>query len=287
MSHVHGHRRVALWVRLALPIMAAAAVVSCASPGGSEEIAPSELVTYQPFIAAYVGSAHRMVQQEFDGQLMTNESAVQFFVHLEVAAAKDLLSASMVLDSVVQIEGPSVGMLPAQLDSARGSTFSGTLAPNGQIIDWSGGKSSGSIALQLGDQYLSGLLPVMPVGGVEEGTAWSDTVETVANIGGVEEAEVRAVRDHRAVGWSELAGARVLEIETESRYTFSGSGSQMGQPFAVDGAGTKWSTHYVTVDGRYLGSISADTTRAEADLTEAGIVIPVTMIRSDSIMKTP
>lgn len=263
------------------------AVAACASPRpAAEEPVPSALVVYQPFDAAYQGITRRTIQQKFDGQVVTNESGMNFFLQIQLAAAEDFLLASFVIDSVTQVHGLEGPMVRAQIDSARGASFSGSLSSDGMIGDWQGGESAGMIAQQLSDQILSDFFPRLAAGGVEPGFTWSDTVHTTANVGGVENS-IEAVRDHRATDWTEFGGQPALEILTDSRYTYGGAGVQVGQEFTIEGTGVRHSSHYLTAGGSYLGTISADTSNAEAEIISAGIVIPVKQIRSDSIIKMP
>jgi len=246
-------------------------------------VTPAESLTYQPFAAAYAGAAHRILEQEFDGQTVTTEAGMHFFMNTELVRAGDMLSATIVLDSIVWVRGPSSGMLRSQLDSARGATFNATIAPNGEASDWIGGEQSGSVALQLAQEYFANLLPVLPSAGIADSAWWIDTVQTTASIGGVDDAHVEAVREHRALGWTEIHGQNALEIQTESRYSFNGSGSQVGQPFTIEGTGTEHVRQFVAADGRYLGLLSTDTLQAEAELPDAGITIPLRQIRTDTL----
>ena len=272
------------WMALSV---CAAFISACASPPQTiEEPVPSALILYQPFEASYQGSTHRTIQQEFDGQIVTNESGMVFFLRTQVAAAESLLSAAFVIDSITHVQGLEGPMVRAQIDSARGAAFSGSLSPTGNIDGWEGGESSGAIAQQLSSQFLHNFFPRIAAGGIEPGSTWSDTVVTTANIGGVENL-IESVSNHRALSWTEFAGEPALEIQTDSRYTFSGTGVQVGQEFTLEGAGTRHTSHYLTAGGSYLGSISADTSDAEAAIINAGIVIPVKQIRSDSIIKQP
>jgi hypothetical protein len=261
--------------------------VACSRTVASDAVTPDDRLTYQPFAASYVGAAHRIVEQEFNGQTVTTEAGMHFFMRTELVRAGDKLGATIVLDSVVWVQGPSSGMLHARLDSARGATFTAVVAPNGHTTEWGGGETSGSVAMQLAEEFFSNLLPVTPAEGLADGVAWSDTVQTTANIGGVEDALLEAVRQHHAAGWTDYHDERALEIQTESRYTFSGAGSQVGQPFTIEGTGSRRARQFVAADGRYLGALSVDTLQAQAALSDAGITIPVRQIRTDTLTQIP
>lgn len=259
--------------------------VSCAASPPASEAVPEISTSYAPFAGHYAGVSHRTIEQEFDGQVVTNESALRYFVSATVIPSEAGNAVTLVLDSV-DVAGQSGPLSRAQLDSARGVGFTASLAPNGMLSDWQSDETAGSLAVQLADQYLRTFFPRLPDDGLSEGATWSDSIRTTAQVGGSDN-EVRASRTHTATGWTEFAGTQALEIVTESHYSFTGSGMQVGQEFAITGTGTRHAKHYLTADGRYLGTIAADTSQAEAELAAAGINIPVRQIRADSLLPMP
>ncbi len=274
--------------RLATSAVAAlvSGLVACtkAEPGSPPD--PIADLTYQPFAAAFVGSTHRIVEQEFDGQVVTTKRGIRLFVRAELAPVGTRRIVSFTMDSVVPVDETAGSLMSDQFASARGATFTATVAPNGELDDWSSGESVGESARQLADQFLRRFFPRLPDAGVREGMSWGDSVQTTELLGGAETL-ITSLRTHNAVGWTEIQGERALQISTESHYTFSGSGMQVGQVFAVDGRGRRHSSHYVSAVGHYLGSISADTSEAQAEVASVGIVIPVRQTRTDSLLKTP
>ena len=105
-----------------LPNLSTIALCAYGCAGSSpatEDVAPSALVVYRPFEAMYQATTHRTIQQEFDGQVVTTESGMTFFLRTSVVESDSLLSASFVLDSVARVVGLQGPLVRAQLDSAR------------------------------------------------------------------------------------------------------------------------------------------------------------------------
>ncbi len=269
---------------IALASAAAAAFTACGRTPEIDAVTPTGSLKYQPFDAAYTGATHLIVQQDFNGQTVTTESGMHFFARVELLRAGETMSATIVLDSVVWVQGQLSGVVQAQLDSARGATFLAAVAPTGEMTEWTGDDEAGGVAHQIAQQFFSQLLPVTPADGLSEGASWSDTLRTTADLGGVNDAMLEAVNHHRVAGWTaDFSSETALEIRTESRYTISGTGSQIGQPFTIAGTGTRHARQFVAADGRYLGAVSADTLLAEAELSDAGITVPVRQIRTDTL----
>ena len=266
-----------------LSIAATLCIVSIAcGPKEPEVLTPEPPRGYQPFSASYHGITHARIEQTYNNQAEVNNVRMHYYVAVEVAAADSQLNARLVLDSISEVEGIPHENLSARTDSARGVTYAGVLARDGSISDFGGGESGGSLAKELADRVIKPFFPLIPEHGAEPGVSWTDTLETVASLGGVEN-NVRSVREHRATEWTTYAGQPALLIETTSSYTFSGSGVQVGQEFTLEGQGRRHTSQYMGVDGRFLGLVSADTADAEANLKEAGITIPVHQTRADTL----
>jgi hypothetical protein len=256
---------------------------------GSKEV---EVVTpepprgYRPFSASYHGITRARIEQTYNNQAEVNNVGMHYYLAVEVAAADSQLNAKLVLDSITEVQGIPAQNLSARTDSALGVQYEGILAPDGTLSDLTGGESGGSLAEELADRVIRPFFPVIPEPGVEPGTTWSDTLQTTASLGGVENS-VRALREHRAREWTTYAGQPALLIETTSSYTFTGSGVQVGQEFTLEGEGRRHTSQYLGADGRFLGFVSADTADAAANLKDAGITIPVHQTRADTLTIMP
>ena len=63
-----------------------------------------------------------------------------------------------------------------------------------------------------------------------------------------------------AAAWEDHNDARVMRLEVMSEFTIKGSGQQGGQPFEVAGSGVRSGVDFISVDGRYMGGESRDST---------------------------
>jgi hypothetical protein len=252
----------------------------------SEEVAPEAPLGYQPFAASYEGVTRARIEQTYNELTDVNELGMRYDLTVEVAPAATPFPVTLRLDSISDAWGFIADSLPARLDSARGAAYTAALAPTGQLLDFAGGDSAGSLASELADRLLQSFFPRIPASGLLPGTQWTDTLVTTASLGGVENT-VRSLREHHATGWTSYVARPALHIVTNTTYSFTGSGVQVGQPFTLEGEGRRHTHHYVTRDGIFLGLVSADTARAEAHLSDAGITIPILQTRVDTLAIMP
>lgn len=249
------------------------------SRGGPEPISRAH---YSPFGAEYRGVSFSKTRQQFDIQTTETEFGLEYFLRADVADSGGTLRITLVLDSILLVDGATGGLGREQADSARGAEYRAILASSGQMLGFGGGDSAGKIAEELAARVLEQFFPRIPTIGAEPGDHWADTVETELAFEGVDNT-VHLVNEHEAVGWTIYAGVRALHVETTSRYTLSGSGVQLGREFTLEGSGRSHSARYIGEDGRYLGSVSADTADFEALLTSSGDVVPIHQIRVDTL----
>jgi len=251
-------------------------------PKATEEVVPEASSRYSPFVASYEGVTLASIEQTYNYQTDVNEIGMRYHVTVDVAGPDSGLDATLVLDSITNVSGILADDVGERVDSARGTTYTAMLAPNGELLGFRGGESGGSLARELAERVLQSFFPRIPETGIRPGDHWADTLETTASLGGVENA-VRSLREHRATEWTTYVGHRALHIVTSSSYTFSGSGVQVGQEFTLEGEGRRHSHFYLRPDGAFLGFVAADTANATAYLTEAGITIPVHQTRADTL----
>ncbi len=258
------------------------ALGGCGLFGGSSEPKPVTTATYQPFSADYRAVSFTRTSQHFDDQGTETRFGLRYFVHTDVDDDSGSLTATLSLDSIILEENASAGISTAQVDSARGAEFKATLAPTGRLTDFENSNESGSLARELADRLLETFFPIIPDHGAEAGASWVDTVHTEMVANGLRN-RVRLVNEHAATEWRLKAGERALHIETMSAYTFSGSGSQAGRSFTIDGSGRRHIDRFISEEGRYLGLVSADTSHAEALIEDLDMVIPIHQTRFDSV----
>ncbi len=222
------------------------------------------------------------IEQEFNGQVIANEFGKEYFVTAEVVAATPTLSATLVLDSIINVRAAGSAASVEQASAARGAIFTGTLVATGEILDFHSSSTVEGVAKELVDRLFKQFFPRIPRDGAEAGALWTDTLETTADVGGVR-SNVRAVNNHSATDWIAHTGQRALHIVSETQYVFSGSGVQAGQEFTLEGEGHRVTHQYIGADGRYLGFTATDSAQAQAKLTQLGLVIPVRQMRFDTL----
>ena len=264
-------------------VFVAGSVASGCGPATQEETpAPDARIRHTPFAASFVGSSHSRIEQTFSGQSDVTEVGMRYYLAVGLASTDSGLQVTLTIDSVTDVRDQRGTGGATSADSARGIAFTGALSSTGEITGLTTSGMGGSLADELSSRLLARFFPVIPAGGIEVGTVWSDTIETAATLGGVDNT-VHNVRQHEVTEWTEFAGYPALLIVTTSGYTFSGAGVQVGQAFTLEGEGRRHWRQYVGADGRFLGFVSADTAEAEAHLIDAGIVIPVFQTRADTL----
>ena len=89
--------------------------LACAKPEASSSPEPTPNLTYQPFDAAFVGSTSRIVEQDFEGQVVTTRQGVRIYIRAGLAQTDTGYFASFVVDSAVQSEGQAGAPLGERL----------------------------------------------------------------------------------------------------------------------------------------------------------------------------
>ena len=250
------------------------------SGGGAGEPIPAAptLFTYRPFDVTYRIASHTHQEQEFSGQVNTTEYAM----HWNLSAKNDPPMLTFTIDSVPTITGVNPGVSTSDLEGAAGAVFTGTFSPEGHIADFTGGDDSNAFLQQL-TQSLERFLPRVPAGGAAPGQAWTDTLESTTNSGGLE-IKVELITQAQAASWVEHEGGiRALQVTTVTNYSLGGGGTQMGAEIDVAGTGTRHGTLYLGEDGRFLGGFSADTSNMTATVAAMGAIIPIFQTRHDTV----
>ena len=269
--------------------VAAWVAAACAAPAGAppSPASPGPVVaspvTYAPGTARYRRASHLYVEQGVGGQTQRINEVLVFFVSATLTREGDRLAISLTVDSVPRYEsdGPATGLA----GRARGVRFTGLLAPSGEITGLSGGDSSNKLVQQLAED-LPSFYPRIPSTGVEPRGRWTDTTQTTSKSGGLP-LTVMAVSQHEAHVPADSGAERVLPIRTFTTYSFSGSGSQGGQAYSVEGAGRRHAIKRLGLDGRFLGMIAADTSSYTISLRGLDVSIPGRQTRADTLTIIP
>lgn len=262
---------------------AVAALAACGG-GYSSGAAPAPdpeptAVHYAPATVSYRSVEHRHVEQEINGQTTQNDRVSTTFLGTMIAAAADGFTVTIVVDSVTVTGGAQFSS--AEVAAARGTVFSGTLAPTGQVEAIAGGDTTQPFIAQL-RRGIEEFYPRIPAGGVEPGRSWTDTTAVVVNSGGLD-LNIESIDQYEAIEWTEHAGVRVIRIHVASSYTIAGEGEQTGQPMMLDGTGRRHVDQFLAGDGRFVGAIAADTAEVEVVLTNLGLIVPVKQTVADTL----
>lgn len=242
--------------------------------------APPERLQYRPAATQYVAVSHQLVEQDISGRTQTSRIRMRYVLRVEVEPSADGMPVAMTLDSI-SADG-QLGISDREVDATRGTTFLARLQPSGELTGFSGGDTTLPLIRRL-TSTLKDFFPRIPPSGVEPGQLWSDTTESVTDVGGVL-LTVRAANAHEALDWTEYAGRRALAIRTVSDYTLSGTGEQSGQPLSLEGSGRRLTLEYLSAEGGYVGATATDTLAFEVLLTQMGMVIPGRQQGADTIV---
>ncbi len=263
----------------------ALACTACASAPAAQPAAapaparPTSSVGYAPGVTRYRSASHLHVDQRVGSQNQSNEAVLVAYVSATLAPDSAGLRVTFTVDSVPVYRTGVPGATGA--DAARGATFFGTLAPDGTIASLAGGDSTVRLLARLREQ-LQHFYSRIPVAGISPGTRWADTTRTTT-IGSGVPITMTAVSQHLVAAPVDTLTTSALPIETRTTYTFSGTGSQGGEPFSVHGTGERHTVELLDVTGRFLGLTAADTSSFTIALQAADVSIPGHQTRADTV----
>jgi hypothetical protein len=263
---------------LALACAACASGAGAKAPAGPAP-APARPVTYAAGVARYRSASYQHVERRLGDQNQSSDVVLVTYITATLAPDSGGLRATFTVDSVPQYAGRAPGGPGGA--AARGATFSGTLSPDGRIATLAGADSSVRLLVRLGEQ-LQRFYPRISAAGITPGMRWTDTTRTT-NIGSGVPLTLLAVSDHLVATPIDTMGTRALPIETHTTYSFTGTGSQGGEPFSVQGAGQRHTAELISLAGRYLGLIAADTSSYTIALKAADLTIPAHQTRADTV----
>jgi hypothetical protein len=239
-----------------------------------------------PSALRYVAHQRVHIEQEFQGMSQPLDIGVRIFFAATIMGPADTAGypTMFTIDSVVIDSGTT---LPAGVNpgAARGLSYRGRLAPNGEFKNPVPSDSVAAAAVSSMMGQFRNFFPRIPAGGLTLGAAWTDTVTTRnATAGGP---VVTAISRSTASTWEERAGARCLRLEVSATYTIQGAGEQMGQAYEVVGTGTRTAVNWIAVDGRYLGGESKDSTNMTITLPVQAMTIPRREVSRGTISVLP
>lgn len=272
--------------RVPLVAVGAALLAACGASGTGGGATPPptaepERFSYGQFAVTYQGSSHGRSEQEISGQRTASEFTLRYYLTTTAVQSGGAARLTMTLDSVPYVSGAGAGFSAADAERAAGTTFTGILSPEGEIMGFEGGDTTISLVQQLatGLRYF---FPRIPPGGVTVGQSWTDSLESTTRAG-LLEIQVKTVNRYEALGWIEHTEGRALHVASVADYTLSGGGTQGGMDITVEGTGIRHEHQYLAEDGRYLGGTAADTSNSTALVAGMGMPIPITRVKFDTL----
>ncbi|HWP36465.1 MAG TPA: hypothetical protein VNL18_02815 [Gemmatimonadales bacterium] len=267
--------------------LAASVVLACGAPSPPAPVQPPTRevrAVLAPGAARYQVRSHLYVEQDVGGRIQESRLDLAYFVSADLASdTAGAMIASLVLDSVTRFEGNAA--TATDFRRAHGSRFSGRLSPTGDLAELSGGDSTVRFLRELTDE-LRLFFPRLPPGGASPGTTWVDTTEQRSTSSGIP-LSIRQITEHRVGDPEAREGALTFPIRRRTTYTFGGTGTQGGQEFQVAGSGRRSTVEFLSVEGRYLGLVTADTSTFTITLGVASLEIPGRQTRADTVSVVP
>jgi len=273
-------------------VMVAALASGCAgrstppatpAPAPAASVEPATL-RYAPGTGHYRLESQTHVVQEMMGTSNATDITTAALFTAAVADTAGNLGVVITIDSL-GITAPMGAPDPAELSAAKGKVVRLVVSPAGRSISLTPPEGAGAVVLQMA-QGLREFLPPLPPTTAAAGTTWSDTSTTTTPTMGMA-VTVKMTRAHRVAGWEDRAGAHALHIATTSTYVVSGSGDVQGQAVELNGSGQATSDAYVSAAGVYLGGAATDSAVVNANVTSAGMTIPVRRTTRTTFTRLP
>lgn len=263
----------------ALALTATACGARGTAPEAARPRAAPSPVRFTTDSAQYRVASYLAVQQEVGGQPQQSGLELVYFLSVQIARQGDRLGATLVLDSVSRYRG-TAAVDPAAAAS-RAAVFQAILLPTGELHEFSGGDSTVRFVRELANE-LRQFFPRILANGAMPGQRWVDTTQQESTSSGVP-LSIRSVGEHEVGEPDQHAGLAALPVRSRISYTFSGTGTQAGQEFRVEGTGRRHVVEYLALTGRYLGLTATDSSSFTITLSAAGITIPGRQTRADTV----
>ncbi len=235
-------------------------------------------VTYKPVRdARYRLEHHDSLNLQYEGgavQQQVKDRVAFLRVTLAEGAAQTGYTVSVALDSLDAVESGQP-VPPDSVAAARGTVWTGTLSPSGQLSALSANRSS-TLSDEIGSR-IPLLFPALPPGGVREGMEWTDTTQrkVVADAFPVTETSIVA---YKAADTEEQGPRQQKAIELESSGTYSRSGTrvQADQELQMTATGTVKEVHHLGLDGALVSAQGTDSGEMTISVPALGQTVPVT-----------
>jgi hypothetical protein len=236
-------------------------------------LAAQKPIVYAPGSARYHIISVVTRSQEMGGQKaeikITNEQ--QLSVKL-AEHGKDTLDFAYTVDSSDVVSEPPI-TLP-DVSKLVGTSVTGLMSRHGKVYELtSNAADSDANAKNLVEGMRSFLLALPEDAAV--GSSWTDT--TINSISGqAGNLAMSTITTSTVVGDTTFHGHKAWRVQRSSILEIQGKQSQAGQELQVEGSGTGNGTHYLGVDGKYLGSSATQRMSMQITIPSTGQTVPVT-----------
>jgi hypothetical protein len=218
--------------------------------------------------------------QEVGGQKaeikITNEQelAVQLSEH-----GKDTLDFAYTVDSSNVVSEPSIPL--PDVSKLVGTSVTGLMSAHGKVYEMtSNAADSDANAKSLVEGMRKFLLALPEDAAV--GSSWTDT--TLNSVSGeAGKLEMSTITTSKVVGDTTYQGQKAWRVQRSSILSIQGKQSQAGQEMQVEGSGSGNGTHYLGMDGRYLGSSATQRMTMRITLPATGQTVPVTQAVTSTV----
>jgi len=233
-------------------------------------------------VSRYRASAYTEVEQQVGSQAQRTTHTVRFQLTASLEPSGRRLRATFTVDSLATVGGPDAAAPDANLlPPAR---FAADLELDGRLSDLHSEDPAHPRIEPLADQ-ISQLYPRIPERGLRPGDTWSDTTQTTTTGKGLPLHFV--VISHHEVPVPTGGSSDTLVIRTVSSYRYSGSGTQSGQVYTVQGEGRRHAVRRLTMGGRLVDLRAADTSSFSIAIPALETSLPGRQIRADTVVLIP
>lgn len=215
--------------------------------------APPWSFRYAPGEYLYDFASTARIRALDDTANATDSIGTSALLTYRIAAEGDRLLVSGRVDSFTVASGARIGAgLPGDSTSIPAATFSGSLSPRGEILEFTAIDSTGCGAATGAMVAMARSLFVAVPPALAPGATWEDTTSATVCRGGLP-VTTTAVRRYRVRGLERVGGGYVVEVTRDSEIQVAGSRTSGTRLLRVSGRGNARAT--LTLDpitGRLL-----------------------------------
>jgi hypothetical protein len=246
------------------------------APGDNTPSVPapsSSTLSYQPVRnAMYALERHDSLMLQLPGGA-SQQQLIDRTAFLTVSLTPDTAryQATIVLDSL-RATSSGVPVVADSLTPARGTRWTGTLSPYGQLSALKADRST-----TFGDQVgsnLRALFPALPGGGARAGMEWTDTTEVPLRADAFDATE-RSLTSYRASESDDPKAKKAIKLESSGSYDRKGKGTQYDQQLEMTASGRRAAVYYLTMDGTLLSARGSDSGDMTITIPAVGQTVPV------------